>query len=538
MKNLSIRITSFLFVAGLFASSALAQTLNWDPGLTDSSGGGGAGTWSTGANWFNGTADAAWVTGDIATFGGTAGTVTLSAAETADGLTFNTAGYTLGGSSTLTLANSPTITIPSGTTTISAKIAGTTGLALTGPGTLVLSAANTYTGGTTIAAGSTLQLQSYNSASTGPIAITGNGTLFITNGAAASAADAVVNTITGGSSSVITVEVNAANFYFYPNLANFTGTVNVTNSSVPTSASLVLEAPGPFAMVAPGTWNICTGAEIYDNDGQTISANIIINGPGATSATTAYGALRLQNGNITGKIQLAGTGANVNNNQIGNTAAGPFTLSGVISDAGGSQGLNFVGAPAAPATIILSGLNTYGGPTTFTSNSMRAASVETPGVSGPFGTATAAGSFIFPAGGTLQFSSVNRYDYSSRFSSAASQHYSVDVNGQSCDLCHRAGQPRRHVPIKGSWRRHAHLKRAEHLHRHQHPHFRHVATGLGGNPWNQWTIGHVGGIQSGVTLFLSGGTLQFTSVNQNDYSGPLSARQSAKPTILMSMGKR
>ena len=148
-------------LAGLLAcpSPATAQPY-WDPSSSGGTGSGGPGTWnSVNANWFNGTSDTAWTSGNIANFAGTAGTVTLGAAETADGLTFTTAGYTLSGSSTLTLGGAtPTITVPSGTTTIGCVIAGSGGLTASGPGTLTLSAVETYTGVTTIGSGATLTI--------------------------------------------------------------------------------------------------------------------------------------------------------------------------------------------------------------------------------------------------------------------------------------------------------------------------------------------------------------------------------------------
>ena len=52
--------TATLFLLSQNLSHAQV-TLNWDPGLSDTSTGGGAGTWTTGtANWYNGTADVAY----------------------------------------------------------------------------------------------------------------------------------------------------------------------------------------------------------------------------------------------------------------------------------------------------------------------------------------------------------------------------------------------------------------------------------------------------------------------------------------------
>ena len=125
-------------------------------------GGGGTGTWNTStALWYNGTSFQSWTNAPVndAVFGGSAGTVTLGVPITVENLTFNTSGYTITGN-TLTLSGTtPTIGVVSGgTATIGSVIAGTVGLTQAGgTGTLILTGANIYTGGTTISAG-TLQI--------------------------------------------------------------------------------------------------------------------------------------------------------------------------------------------------------------------------------------------------------------------------------------------------------------------------------------------------------------------------------------------
>ena len=152
-----------------WGSGANAADLQWSVnGVTP--GGGGTGTWNTTTPlWFNGATFQTWSNAalDNAVFGGTAGTVTLGVAITAHNLTFNTSGYTVTGN-TLTLGGvSPTIGVVSGgSATVGSVIAGTVGLTQTGPGTLILTGANTYTGGTTISAGT---LQVGNGGTTGSI---------------------------------------------------------------------------------------------------------------------------------------------------------------------------------------------------------------------------------------------------------------------------------------------------------------------------------------------------------------------------------
>jgi len=98
-----------------------------------------------------------------------------------------------------------------------------------------------------------------------------------------------------------------------------------------------------------------------------------------------------------------------------NTASGNITLGGNLSGTGASL------AKTGANTLTLSGANTYTGGTTLT------AGVLALGSSGALGTSGA----ISFGGGTLQYSSANTTDYSSRFSTAAGQQYKVNTNGQN-----------------------------------------------------------------------------------------------------------
>ncbi len=125
-------------------------TFNWDNGTTAA--------WSSTSG---GPYTSVWTSGNDAVFEGTAGTVSvLSGGATANGLKFNTSGYTIQ-NNTLTLnGTAPSINFGAAgyTATISSIIAGSVGLMLTTnqtgtAGTLTLTGANTYTGTTTINAG-------------------------------------------------------------------------------------------------------------------------------------------------------------------------------------------------------------------------------------------------------------------------------------------------------------------------------------------------------------------------------------------------
>jgi autotransporter-associated beta strand protein len=109
------------------------------------------------------------------------------------------------------------------------------------------------------------------------------------------------------------------------------------------------------------------------------------------------------------------------------------TLSGVISGATTTRAIGWAGGNATtpgPGTIVLAAANTYTKTNVLFSGTLQVAYAENAGISGPLGKSTGAGFVVF-RGGTLQYSSANNYDYSGRFSTAASQQYNIDVNGQS-----------------------------------------------------------------------------------------------------------
>ena len=129
---------------------------------------GGNGVWqsSTGNdNWtqITGTPNAPWSTNAFAIFQGASGTVTVDnsvGAVSASGMQFAANGYVLGGSMLTLVGSQPTIRVGDGTAlgagytaTVSAPLAGSGALLKTDLGRLILSGANTYSGGTTIAAG-------------------------------------------------------------------------------------------------------------------------------------------------------------------------------------------------------------------------------------------------------------------------------------------------------------------------------------------------------------------------------------------------
>ncbi len=175
-------------------------------------GGTSGGNWITDANWNDAQSasvhaapglDAGFTNVDTATFGNTAGPVTINlsgATPSLNALTFNSTGsYTIAGASAITMAGTTPAITAAGTQIISApvtlgsnlgitvsslsdaltiggNISGTGfGLSKAGAGTLVLGGTNTYTGTTTLSAG-TLSLGSSSAIGSGALTIAG-GTL-------------------------------------------------------------------------------------------------------------------------------------------------------------------------------------------------------------------------------------------------------------------------------------------------------------------------------------------------------------------------
>jgi autotransporter-associated beta strand protein/T5SS/PEP-CTERM-associated repeat protein len=137
---------------------------------------------------------------------------------------------------------------------------------------------------------------------------------------------------------------------------------------------------------------------------------------GGTLSTGPYGTIAIGNGGTTG-VLLGGTGNVVNNGVIVFNRSDATSYLGTIS---GTGGLTKQGA----GTLTLTGSSSYTGGTTINDGVLALGSANAVGTSGT----------ISFGGGTLQYSASNTTDYSSRFSTAASQAYEVDTNGQSVTL--------------------------------------------------------------------------------------------------------
>jgi fibronectin-binding autotransporter adhesin len=337
-----LRGTSVIALGLAWSVGANAADLQWSAnGVTP--GGGGTGTWNTTTPlWFNGATFQTWNNAalDNAVFGGTAGTVTLGVAITAHNLTFNTSGYTVTGN-TLTLGGvSPTIGVVSGgSATVGSVIAGTAGLTQAGPGTLILTGANTYTGGTTISAGT---LQIGNGGSTGSVAgnIVDNAALVFNRTGTLTYAGVISGTgsVTKSGTSTLTLTGNST----------YTGgtTINAGTFVVSTDANLGAASGG----LTFGGGTLQSTATFSSNRNVTLTGGGTFNTNAATTLTlggaiTGTGSLTKSTG--TGTLTLTGT----------NTYTGTTTISAGTLQAGATNAFSSASAHTITSVLDLSGFN-------------------------------------------------------------------------------------------------------------------------------------------------------------------------------------
>lgn len=216
---------------------------------------------------------------------------------------------------------------------ISTVITGSQSFTKTGNGKLILGAANTYTGATTINAG-TLSIA----------AITNAGVA----GALGNSTNAASNLVLGGGTLEYTGSTNGTTNRNFTLTAGTTSGISVTNSTVSLSISGTSTATtGGLGKSGQGTL-ILAGNNTYSGD-TTISAGTLEIGSAGRLGGGNY------SGNISNRATFVYSGAN---NQ---------TLSGVISGTGALT-------QNAPGTLRLTGNNTYQGKTTIQRGTLEAAS--------------------------------------------------------------------------------------------------------------------------------------------------------------------
>ena len=216
------------------------------------------GDWSVAANW-SGNNVASGIN-SIATFSAaTAVTVNLDSTRTIGGLAFGTTGYTLAGSSTLTLnttSDISTITVDPGlAATISAKLASADALTKAGTGTLTLSAKNNFSNAINVSQG-TLELATdwaFGNVGTGTAIVPGLVT--VESGATLRAVNSLANQLNGLTLNGGTVEAVGVGNADWGNF-HLTGNVTATGTSN-LNADIALRAANvDFFVDSGGTLNV------------------------------------------------------------------------------------------------------------------------------------------------------------------------------------------------------------------------------------------------------------------------------------------
>jgi fibronectin-binding autotransporter adhesin len=348
-----------------------AATLTWDTVTGD--GGtitGGSGTWTNGlGNWNTGSGDTTWnsATPDSAIFGGTAGSVTLGGAVTVGNMVFNSAYNLFGGGNTLTLSNS-TITVNT-SATINSAIGGSTGLTKDGTGSLLLGGTNTYTGTTTISAGTL---------NTGPSGTLGTGDI-VNNGAlvlGAFTGPTLSQVISGtGKINITAGTVTLSGINTYTGVTTVAGGTNLLVSNI---------GDGGVAGNLGAASNAASNIVLVSNSGLNyVGTGSVTNTDRLFSVGLTGGILASQG---TGAINFTNTGSmgfngfsGVRTLTLTGTNTGNNSLAATIGDNGGATSLTKTGA----SKWLLTGTNTYTGTTTITSGILQ---IGNGGTSGTLGT--------------------------------------------------------------------------------------------------------------------------------------------------------
>lgn len=170
----------------------------------------------------------------------------------------------------------------------------------------------------------------------------------------------------------------------------------------------------------------------------TVANNQLFNAAITLGTNRSAGTTTFTNNSTTNTLTFAGaitgstnTGGAMGLKTLALTGAGNGTISGIISDAA-TGGATTAITKSGAGTWTLSGANTYTSGTAINAGILNLGSAQT-GTGGPLGgsgTVASVGIISF-GGGTLQFSAANQTDYSSRFSTGASQAFNIDTNGQN-----------------------------------------------------------------------------------------------------------
>jgi fibronectin-binding autotransporter adhesin len=360
--------------------------------------GGNGDTWGTANNWTSDSAGntliagAPGTTADVvfAATGATNLSTTLGADYTVKSLTINASGVTIAGANTLTAnatsASAFNINASSGTTVISANLAGSgAGLTKSDAGTLTINGTNTFGGGLTLGAG-TLNLNSAAAPGSGSITITG-GTLDNTSGSSVTLSNNNAQNWNGDFTFTGTRDLNMGTGTVALG-ASRTVTVNGANLTVGgiisgTGYSLTKAGAGALTLGAANTYTGGTtlGAGTLNiNNASAIGAGAFTI-TGGTLDNTSGSTVTLSTNNAqtwNGDFVFTGTSdLNLGNGAVTMAASRQVTVNGGNLTVGGIiSGSGFGLAKAGAGTLILGGANTYTGATNILAGTLQTSAAD------------------------------------------------------------------------------------------------------------------------------------------------------------------
>jgi autotransporter-associated beta strand protein len=330
--------TGASFAIDFIAGQNGASNLVWQSG---------SGNWdAVTANWRLDTNPLSWLTGSRAIFPADAGTVTLTNNTNAAGLEFESGGYTLDGTATLTLAAGADLTTPSGTTTINCPL-NASALTKSGTGTLVLTGPVPPFSGLTLQGGTVTFQPPTDSAINAPISGAG----------ALAKSGSTTLTLAGANSFSGNVAINSGALRLTRSDSLGTGTKTITMTNGSAGKCRIILAGGASPIVLPAGISINSSnndaalpAVLNESGDNTIQGNFTLTaGGGGTRMFSQAGSLTLSGvikPNTGGRVvHLDGPGAGI--------------VSGVIADQNATNilALEKVGT----GTWTLSGVNTFTG---------------------------------------------------------------------------------------------------------------------------------------------------------------------------------
>jgi len=294
-----------------------------------------------------------------------------------------------------------------GDTTLSGLIQNGGAFTKGGAGTLTLSnTSNSFTGQLTVQAG-TLSIDTINNiSSAGEL---GNSALSVILGNSGTTGTLEYSGATASSTKTFTLATSGTGAF----QIDGSGTTLTLSGAIDGSGGLTKTGAGTLALNATETYSGTTtvsAGKLQLSASDRISSSSALTLSGGTFDLQGFNetvaAVTLTSGSITGTgtATLTGTSYAMQSGTVSAILAGAVALTKTTS-----------------GTVTLSGANTYSGGTYINGGTL---SLGSSGALGSSGT-------ISFGGGTLQHSSSNTTDYSNRFSTAASQAYSVDTNGQN-----------------------------------------------------------------------------------------------------------